>query len=119
MSHDPLDLPLNRYLLFALIGLFGGLVARLQYWAGGEIPHCVRCALFRLLVDMMTSGFCGVLTFWLATEFELSGVLTAVLAGISGHMGSRSLFLVERILQKRLQRLAEMSEGEAKGKGEN
>ena len=127
MSHDPFDLPLNRYLLFALIGLFGGLVARLQYWAGGEVPHCWRCALFRLLVDMMTSGFCGVLTFWLATEFELSGVLTAVLAGISGHMGSRSLFLIERILQKRLQRLADPNGGkdevedetEAKAKGEN
>lgn len=102
---DPTDFSIGRYLLFALIGLLGGLVARMQYWAGGERPHCWRCALFRLTADLMTSGFCGILTLWLASEFQLSGALTAFLAGISGHMGSRALFLTERILQRRLQRL--------------
>lgn len=107
MSNDPLDYPISRYLLFALIGLFGGLVARLQYWAGGEMPHCWRCALFRLTADLLTSGFCGVLTLWLAAAFNLSGVITAFLAGIAGHMGSRALFLTERIIQRRLQRMDE------------
>lgn len=105
MSHDPFDYPLSRYLLFALIGLFGGLVARLQYWAGGQHPHCWRCAFFRLSVDMMTSGFCGVLALWLSAEFDLSGVLTAFIAGISGHMGSRALFLIERVIQRHIQRI--------------
>ena len=77
---DPTDFSIGRYLLFALIGLLGGLVARMQYWAGGERPHCWRCALFRLTADLMTSGFCGVLTLWLASEFNLSGALTAFLA---------------------------------------
>lgn len=107
MSHDPLDYHVSRYVLFAAIGLVGGLVARMQYWATGEVPHCWRCALVILLADMLTSGFCGVLVFWAASELELSGVLTALLAGMFGHMGSRALFLVERILQRRLQRLAD------------
>lgn len=108
MSHDPLDYPISRYLLFALIGLMGGLVARLQYWASGERPHCWKCALFRLLADLLTSAFCGILALWLAAEFSLSGVMAAAFAGICGHMGSRSLFLLERLLNNKLARYAQM-----------
>lgn len=106
MSHDPFDYPISRYLLFAAIGVMGGLVARLQYWAGGEQPHCLKCALFRLLADLLTSAFCGILIFWISAHFELSGVIAAALAGICGHMGSRSLFLLERLISNKLARYA-------------
>lgn len=118
MSHDPLDYPLSRYLLFALIGLMGGLVARLQYWASNERPHCWKCALVRLTADLLTSGFCGILMFWIAVHFEWSGVIAAALAGICGHMGSRTLFLIERILIKRLETYAQIAPQEEPEKQE-
>ena len=51
--------------------------------------------------EVLTSGFAGVLTFYLCEWADVAQLLTAAFVGISGHMGSRALFMFERWAEKR------------------
>ena len=53
------------------------------------------------LGEVLTSGFTGVITFYLCEWAGLHQLLTAALVGISGHMGSRALMLFEKWAEKR------------------
>lgn len=46
--------------------------------------------------EMITSAFAGVITFWLCEWSGVSPLLSAVLIAISGHMGSRAIFGIEK-----------------------
>jgi hypothetical protein len=46
--------------------------------------------------EIITSGFVGMLTFWLCEAAGISPLVTAAMVGISGHMGSRAIFLIEK-----------------------
>lgn len=50
--------------------------------------------------ELVTSAFAGVITFWLCENASLSPLVTAALVGISGHMGSRAIFMFEDWLAK-------------------
>jgi hypothetical protein len=50
--------------------------------------------------ELFTSAFVGVLTFWICEWAGLSQMLSAVFIAITGHMGSRALFIAEKIAQK-------------------
>ena len=54
-----------------------------------------------LVGEVVTSGFAGVITFWLCENSNISPLVTAALVGISGHMGSRALFLFEDFLKSK------------------
>ncbi len=51
--------------------------------------------------ELATSAFVGLLTFYLSQAAGFSSLITAALVGISGHMGSRALFLFEITLRRR------------------
>lgn len=44
----------------------------------------------RLLIDALSGGFTGLLTFWLCEWSNISGPLSAFLIGVSGLMGARA-----------------------------
>lgn len=46
--------------------------------------------------ELVTSGFAGLLTFWLCEAADINRLMSAVLIGISGHMGSRAIFSIEK-----------------------
>lgn len=48
------------------------------------------------LGELFTSAFAGVLTFWLCEWSGVAPLLSAVLIAISGHMGSRAIFGIEK-----------------------
>lgn len=93
---SPGDYSLFQYLLFALVGAWGGLLARLHVLLKNPPPVSLVRVLMMLTVDIMTSGSCGVIVFWLGEAFGLPLLVSAALAGVCGHMGSRFLFLLER-----------------------
>lgn len=97
----PLDYPAIQYALVIFLGAIGGLVARLQRISGNDV-HCWKCAAFRIVVDMITSGFCGVLAFWACESLNIPQLMTAVVIGICGHMGSRALFLAEKHFSEKM-----------------
>lgn len=46
--------------------------------------------------EIFTSGFTGLLTFWLCEAGSIDPLVSAALIGISGHMGSRALLQIEQ-----------------------
>lgn len=52
-----------------------------------------------LVGEISTSGFVGLLTFWLCQWQALDAMLSAVVIGVSAHMGSRALFAAEKVME--------------------
>jgi hypothetical protein len=55
--------------------------------------------LTELVGEIFTSGFAGVLTYLLATAAHINPLIIAALVGISGHLGSRAIFGIEKMLE--------------------
>jgi len=86
------------YLLAFLFSSWGGIVSYL-----GKVNNGItrRFSITELVGEVCTSGFVGIVTFLLCQSAHIDQLATAALVGISGHMGSRTLFLLETMLQKR------------------
>ena len=80
-----------------LLSIFGGVVSYLQKLAYG---HKFSWVIF--LSEIATSAFVGVLTFLLCDEANFSLEITAALIGISGHMGTRALYKIEKFRDRLL-----------------
>ena len=50
----------------------------------------------------MIAGFIGLLTFWMCEAANLHPLVTGSMVGIAGHMGSRAIFAMERVLEERM-----------------
>lgn len=72
----------------------GGFVSFIQKVKAGQ-ARAFNFAEF--LGEIFTSAFVGLLTFWLCEWASFSQMLSAVLIAITGHMGSRALFLAEQV----------------------
>ena len=77
-----------------ILGLsaWGGAVSYFHHMDKHGLPF----SLMRLAMDVFTSAFVGVLTYLLCHEAGISDGVTAAMVGISGHMGTRALFVLER-----------------------
>ena len=60
-----------------------------------QTGHARIFNLVELVGELVTAGFSGVITFYLFTQAGFDPLLTAAAVGVSGHMGSRALFLAE------------------------
>lgn len=54
-----------------------------------------------LVGELVTSAFVGVLTFWLCEANGVPQLLEAVAVSISGHMGTRVIFMIEQWAAKK------------------
>lgn len=71
---------------------------------GGFVNFAAKCRagkarpfnLIELVGELITSGFAGVITFFLCEAAGIGQLASAPLIGIAGHMGTRALFLMER-----------------------
>ena len=97
IDKDPLAYSILTYIWVVGLSAWGGVVGYLRNVKNG-VTH--RFSLAELLGEITTSGFSGVLTFWLCEAANFNGLLTAALVGISGHMGSRALRGLEGVFQK-------------------
>ena len=79
----PLDYSVFHYSLILGLGALGGLVARLQKLAGVANPPPLKVVAVRILADMITSGFCGLLAFWVCEYIEIKPLVTVVVIGTS------------------------------------
>ena len=103
----PLDYQLLVYAWVLLLSMWGG-VANYIFKLRQSVLCCFSFA--ELLGDLVISGLTGLLTFYLCELAELPLLLTAALVGISGHMGSRGIFLMERLMDRRLKNMFGMPE---------
>jgi len=100
---DPTSYTWLAYLWVVFLSVWGGVVSYVQKVKNGIIH---RFSVTELVGELVTSAFMGVLTFWLCEWARLSPLLTAAFVGVSGHMGSRGLFLLEQALRKRFDNIA-------------
>lgn len=78
---DPFGYPLVTYIWVIGLGLIGGL---LRYLTTME-----RFNVIRLITEILSSGFIGLITFWMCEYQDLGKLMTAILVAIAGHLGGK------------------------------
>lgn len=96
--------------VFGLSGL-GGLVSFLRKVKEGNARAWNFAEFFG---EVTTSAFAGVITFFICESSHISPLMTAVYVGISGHMGTRALFLLEHFFTSRFPTPSEKDSNEPK-----
>lgn len=89
--------------IFLIFAMWGGLC----HYIGGVRAGKRPLSLFELAGDLAYSAFAGVMAVALCEHFEVGEWMTAAVSGMSGHMGSRTIFLLERALKRRISKLGE------------
>lgn len=79
---DPFGYPLTQYLWVISIACIGGLVK--------HINSVQRIRGGKLVIDITTSGFTGVLTFWFCESANIHGPVSAIMIATGGLMGNRA-----------------------------
>ena len=95
---DPATISAITYAWLFALAWFGGIV---NYIKKIKLGHVSRFNITEFLGDMITSGFSGLITFYLCQASGFNDFATAALVGMSGHMGSRAIFMIENWLEKR------------------
>ncbi|CAH0531847.1 hypothetical protein CTH30272_04095 [Allocatenococcus thiocycli] len=93
---DPNTYSLITYLAFTGAALWGGLVTHIQHIRQHNKPFLWREALMQVIV----SGFAGMLASLLCWYLEAPIPLAGFMAGTAGFMGTRALSLFERKFAK-------------------
>lgn len=76
----------------------GGAASFVRRVRNGEAKYS---NIVELVGELVISSFCGLVTFFLCQSAKLDGALSAALIAISGHMGTRIIFVFESYLVKR------------------
>lgn len=97
VDKDPTTYSLLTYAWVILLAAWGGVANHIGKVRRREIP---RFRLVELIGDVVTSGFTGILTFYLCEAAKLDPLMTAAFVGVSGHMGSRIIFKMEKLLTR-------------------
>lgn len=90
---DPTSYSLITYFWVTFLSAVGGFV---NFYHRVQRGLASPFSFTELIGELITSGFAGLLTFWLCEWSGVSTLLTPVLVGISGHMGARAIFQMER-----------------------
>lgn len=109
---DPTSYGWLTYGWVIMLSAWGGAVSWIRKVRRGDARPW---NLAELIGELAIAGFVGVLTFWLAEAAAIDPLITAALVGISGHMGSRAIFALERMFTSRLGVPPGGSDGEDKG----
>ena len=92
---DPTNLGVLTYVWVFVLSALGGFVAFLQKLRDGNVRVF---NLVEFIGELCTSAFTGVLTYYLCEAAHFQPLLTAACVGNAGHMGSRALYLIEKLL---------------------
>ena len=97
MEKDPTSYSVLTYAWVFALAILGGVVSFMRKLQQG---HVRAFNIVEFIGEIVTSAFAGVITFWLCENAMLSPLVTAAFVGVSGHMGSRAIFMVEDWLAK-------------------
>ena len=86
------------YVWFALLAVWGGTVSYISRVKG----NLVSFSFVELIGEWTISAFAGIMTALISQELEFSLLLTSALAGISGHMGGRAIYLIEQFVYNKM-----------------
>ena len=86
------------YAWFALLAIWGGTV---NYISRVRRNKNVKFSFVELIGEWTISAFAGIMTALICQEMGFSLMLTSALAGISGHMGGRAIYMMEQFVFKK------------------
>ena len=89
---DPSNIPFVTYAWVICLSLLGGAVNFIRKLQTG---HVRVFNLLEFVGELTTAAFTGIITFYLFTNAGFDPLVTAAAVGVSGHMGSRALILLE------------------------
>lgn len=98
IDKDPTSYSLLTYAWVFLLAMLGGVVNFVRKLQQG---HVRAFNFVEFIGEIVTSAFAGVITFWLCENANMSPLLTAAFVGVSGHMGSRAIFMAENWLKSK------------------
>lgn len=81
------------------LAAWGGCV---NFWRRVKDGETRLFKITELIGEITTSGFVGVLTFLICESTETDRLVTAVLVGISGHMGAKTIRFFELLFESKL-----------------
>jgi hypothetical protein len=96
---DPFSYSVKYYAMILGIAILGGLASWWSKVRRGEIP---MTSISHLAGELVISAFSGILCFWICSAYELHPLLTAAFTGLSGHMGTRGISLLESWAMKKI-----------------
>jgi hypothetical protein len=82
----------------AVIAATGGIVS---FYGKMKAGHVRAFNITEFLGEIITSAAVGLVTFWICKGFAVNEWLTAAGVAISGHMGARAIFILEKALEKK------------------
>lgn len=96
MPHQsPENYSLITYLWVVCLSALGGTVSHfVKYQSGEQLTFKGWC------IDVVISGFVGIITFFLCEYAGFPPILTAATVGITSHQGTRGLMLLTKITKK-------------------
>lgn len=97
LDKDPTSYSVITYAWVFALAILGGVVSFMRKLQQG---HVRAFNIIEFIGEIVTSAFAGVITFWLCENASLSPLVTAAFVGVSGHMGSRAIFMFEDWLSK-------------------
>lgn len=96
----PFDYEFLTYVWVMGLAAFGGVVNFSRKMREGAVR---AFNLTEFIGEIATSAFAGLLTFWLTEAADMDKLLAAVLIAVSGHMGSRAIFMIEKAWQRKVE----------------
>jgi len=92
IDKDPTSYSLLTYLWVFGMAALGGIAGYIRKIKSGMLS---RFSIVELIGEIVISAFVGIITFYLCEYAEIPSVLTAAFIGVSSHMGSRAIFMME------------------------
>lgn len=101
-QNDPQNYSIFTYLWVIILATWGGVTHNIRKIRSGELQ---RFSIAELAGDISISGFIGIMTFWLCQYAKIDPMLSAVLIGISSHMGTRAILPFEKAFGKWIEKI--------------
>jgi peptidoglycan/LPS O-acetylase OafA/YrhL len=98
-ARSPFDYGVLTYLWVLCLSAFGGIV---NFSRKLRDSRTTPFRLTEFIGEIATSSFAGLLTFWLCEAAGVDRLIAACCIAISGHMGSRAVFKIERFLEHKM-----------------
>lgn len=99
MVKSPESYSILQYVGIVFLAGWAGIVNYLRRMRRMSVP---KFSVVELISEVATSGFAGILVFWLCEAAGVLPLVTAATVGIAGHIGGRSLILIEDFLMHNL-----------------
>jgi hypothetical protein len=98
LDSDPTNWPRGTWVLALGMAFAGGLI---NWYHRVKQGHTRMFNLIELAGEIFTSGFVGLGVFMILTSYGQPVGIAAAAAGVGGHMATRLLFAIEKVIEAR------------------